>query len=253
MLVGCTEGNRSGGNIFQKFLEELQERDERQRREQQERDERQRREQQERDERQRKEYLHILRLTVHPDNPWAGMARSSSASNSSTQSKFRSSLAELYSNGKAKCFVTKMEDNSNAIRVVAAHIWPKAAAATFPLINLADGVNHPSNGMFLHKRIEKEFDLLHVCFLCNPFDISATFVVLHRDILQQELESTGRTFEQLHGTKVQFEFDKRPSFQLLSKHAQKAFSHPENNAWIEDEQMNEYMKVLQVGSPMKEL
>jgi hypothetical protein len=224
-----------------------------------ERDERQREEQRKRDERQRREQLQILRHLTQPQNPWAEMARTSTASDTTSQQGFRSKLSSFYYPASSvagipeqvKCAVTEMADNTQGMRVVAAHIWPRSAAATFPL-ELEDGVNDPSNGIFLHKVIEELFDQLRVCLVCNPFDVSARFVVLDGEIVDQQLAGTTQTFRQLHQKQLKFDIAKRPSFQLLSRHAQQAFANSGNKEWMPDAELSSFKAVVQVGSPAKE-
>jgi len=232
------------------FLKEQQERDERQRKEQQERDEQQRK----RDEQQRKEQLQMLRHLARPENPWAEMARTSAASDTSSQQNFRSRLSMFYGHGesqKPKCIVTGVEDAPDNFRVVAAHIWPRSAAETFPFKTLENGVNNPSNGMFLHQTIEQDMDRLRVCFVCDPFQISAKFVVLHKGILEQNLQGTNFKYNDLQFKELKFTIEQRPSFQLLSKHAQQAFNHSGNELSMNEQDVECFKAVLQVGSPQK--
>jgi len=208
----------------------------------------------ERDERRHREQLQILRHLTQPQNPWAEMARTSAASDTSSQQGFRPALAAYYNpespGTTVQCAVTGIADDPGVVRVVAAHIWPKSAAATFPL-ELTDGVNHPSNGIFFHKCIEEVFDQLRVCLVCNPFKISATFVVLDEELLEEGVEGTNCNFKTLHKRRLQFDQDKRPSFQLLSRHAQQAFAHSGNKQWMSAEELLSYKSVLQVGSPQR--
>jgi len=194
----------------------------------------------------------VSRLT-RPENPWAEMARSSAASDTSSQQNFRTKLSAFYGyseQAKPKCIATEMEDNPSGDRVVAAHIWPRYAASAFPL-DLEDGVNNASNGMFLHEKIEEEMDRLHVCFVCDPFKISAKFVVLHRNILDEKLSGTQLKYRDLHLKDVEFKDNKRPSFKLLSRHAQQAFGHTDNQQWMDENIVSELKSVVQVGSPQK--
>mmetsp|Transcript_32011 Transcript_32011/g.78534 ORF Transcript_32011/g.78534 Transcript_32011/m.78534 type:complete len:147 (+) Transcript_32011:272-712(+) len=142
-------------------------------------------------------------------------------------------------------------------RVIAAHIWPKSGADSFPFDAVSEGVNNTCNGIFLLKSIEKAFDKLQVCFVCNPFNITVTFVVLHGGIVNQDIPGT-RTesggmmkFRNLHMKILNFDKDKRPSFRLLSRHAQQAFAHPYNTKWMANDEMCSFQNALQVGSPEK--
>eukprot|EP00281_Chroomonas_sp_CCMP1168_P025899 CAMPEP_0206226398 /NCGR_PEP_ID=MMETSP0047_2-20121206/8080_1 /ASSEMBLY_ACC=CAM_ASM_000192 /TAXON_ID=195065 /ORGANISM="Chroomonas mesostigmatica_cf, Strain CCMP1168" /LENGTH=187 /DNA_ID=CAMNT_0053649503 /DNA_START=601 /DNA_END=1164 /DNA_ORIENTATION=- len=184
------------------------------------------------------------------------MARTSAASDTSSQQGLRQALSAFYTGSPespealAKCAVTGMAHVPGGVRVVAEHLWPKSAAATFPL-ELKYGVNNPSNSIFFHQCIEKQFDQLRVCLVCNPFDISATFVVLDQELLLQDVEGTGHDFKYLDKKYLKFDEDKRPSFQLLSRHAQQAFAHPGNKQWMPEEDLLSFKSVLQVGSPQK--
>jgi hypothetical protein len=90
-----------------------------------------------------------------------------------------------------------------------------------------------------------------VCLVCNPFDISARFVVLDGEIVDQQLVGTNQTFRDLHQKQLKFDKAKRPSFQLLSRHAQRAFANSGNQGWMSENDLSSFKAVLQVGSPEK--
>eukprot|EP00961_Rhodomonas_salina_P153130 2061775-Rhodomonas_salina.1 len=178
----------------------------------------------------------IASLRHNEVDPWEGLD-----STSSTSTSFRSRLKYFY--GSTMCLLTPMEGT-------AAHIWPRSRGFCFPSSSSVS-VNHPKNGMFLVKAIEEAFDRRQVCFICDPFTRSIAFKVLNPKLKEQQVGST-TTFGKLDGKCVHFDDDRRPSFALLSRHAQSAIKFAMCEKMISDQDGGQLLQIVVVSSPQRE-
>mmetsp|Transcript_33242 Transcript_33242/g.68616 ORF Transcript_33242/g.68616 Transcript_33242/m.68616 type:complete len:232 (+) Transcript_33242:3-698(+) len=168
-------------------------------------------------------------------DPWEGLSATST-----TSPDFRARLLDFY--GSTNCLLTSLNGT-------AAHIWPRSRGFSMPT---GQGVDHPKNGMFLLKAIELAFDRRQVCFICDPFTRSITFKVLDPDLKGQPVGSTTQVFEDLDGKRKCFNDDKRPSFALLSRHAQSAIRFAMRQNTISDQDGGKLLESVLVSSPPRE-
>eukprot|EP00961_Rhodomonas_salina_P204597 2761075-Rhodomonas_salina.1 len=169
------------------------------------------------------------------NDPWEGLSSTSSAS-----PDFRARLSAFY--GSTNCLLTSRDGT-------AAHIWPRSRGFSMPT---GLGVDHPKNGMFLLKAIESAFDKRQVCFLCDPFRRSITFKVLDPNLKGQSVGSTAQVFQDLEGKPKCFKDDKRPSFDLLSRHAQSAIRFAMRQNTISKQDGAKLLETVAVSSPPRE-
>mmetsp|Transcript_7362 Transcript_7362/g.11308 ORF Transcript_7362/g.11308 Transcript_7362/m.11308 type:complete len:251 (+) Transcript_7362:152-904(+) len=169
------------------------------------------------------------------NDPWEGLS-----STSSTSPDFRARLSAFY--GSTNCLLTSRDGT-------AAHIWPRSRGFSMPT---GLGVDHPKNGMFLLRAIELAFDKRQVCFLCDPFRRSITFKVLDPNLKGQSVGSTAQVFQDLEGKPKCFKDDKRPSFDLLSRHAKSAIRFAMRQNTISEQDGAKLLETVVVSSPPRE-
>mmetsp|Transcript_18240 Transcript_18240/g.35603 ORF Transcript_18240/g.35603 Transcript_18240/m.35603 type:complete len:358 (+) Transcript_18240:140-1213(+) len=211
--------------------------------------------------------LHKSVERVVPDDPWDAVSGSSTSTESQGET-LRKKLETLYvgDGGKIKCIVSGVEDvksRPQKERVVAAHLWPRSRGVSFEQWKLGNpntscgGIDDGTNGLFLLKGIEEAYDHKRVCFLCDPLQIQIRFTVLDpslRDVSPCPAGTEGRTYETLHGKEIgapDIFLEKRPSFQILSRHAMFAVQHACDKGWITVGEKSRHEESIQAVSPSK--
>jgi hypothetical protein len=191
---------------------------------------------------QRLERVEHLVAAVNPDDPWEAMSQVTTHSSSQT---LRRNLKKLYGDDTC-CFLTGAKHNSSLPQdeqVVAAHIWPGCRRDSF--VGEIDGA---CNGLLLLRPVEIAFDKRQVIFLCNPFDKSIVFRVLDPGLNDISVYET-TTFNKLDNKVVRCDGQKRPSFKLLSRHANSAVNLARTNQWIDDSLAKEMLDQITLASP----
>jgi hypothetical protein len=193
----------------------------------------------------RLERVEHLVAAVNPDDPWEAMSQISTQSSSKI---LRRNLIRLY--GGEKCFLTDVEHNRllpQDDQVVAAHIWPGCRRDNFE-----GDIDGTRNGLLLLRRIETAFDARRVMFLCDPFTKSIVFRVLDPALM---LESNDNVvydkilFKSLDQKVLTPRKGRRPSFKLLSRHANSAVHLASTNGWISNDLAKEMLEQIQLASP----
>lgn len=88
--------------------------------------------------------------------------------------QFRKAVIGYYGLGEERCMITSIPGAGRDL--TEGHIWPHGQAESILLhrFNLSpDDVKDPRNGLLLLTPIEKAFDHKRLCFVYNPFAVSA--------------------------------------------------------------------------------
>lgn len=174
-------------------------------------------------------------------NPWGSLLSQTSYSKTIC---LRDALLKRYK--KAQCLLTGVMDRNNGRdKVVAAHLFPRKREDEFfqwqksLQTTICSGIDHPPNGMFLLKDVEDAYDSQKICFLCNPTDFSIRLKVLDPELRLKRPTGCSQTFQELEGKVIKqpmISHKKRPSFRILSYHAQFALDEAEIKGWLTREE-----------------
>ena len=196
-------------------------------------------------------------------DPWGSLTTQTSLG---SKNDLRQALMNHYDykqGDKVKCMVTGVEDDTHGDqreRVVAAHLFPRSRKEMFVSWQdtikqtVCESIDHALNGMFLLKDIEIAYDKQRICFLCNALDLSIRLKVLDPQIKTQCPTRCDKTFEDLEAVIIKdptITYMKRPSFRILSCHAQCALDEAESRGWLDSAEKDGLESIIQLCSPAR--
>ncbi len=194
-------------------------------------------------------------------DPWGSLVTQTSYT---SKTSLRHALMNHYNynpEDKVKCMVTGIEDmvgGGERERVVAAHLFPRSRKEMFFAWQgtikqtVCDSIDNALNGMFLLKDIEAAYDGQKICFLCNALELSIRLKVLDPQIKKQRPTRCDKTFEELEAVIIKnptITYTNRPSFRILSCHAQAALDEAESKGWLNSAEKDGLDTIIQLCSP----
>jgi len=188
------------------------------------------------------------------NDPWESL---SSQSTDSSKGVLRADLEKWYKDKLCMVSGVKGSKGNGRDAVIAAHLWPQSKGAAFfgwqnsLKETVCTTIHDKRNGMFLLKEIEEAYDAKRIIFICDPFHPIMRLRVLDPSLKGQTPSGCAQTFEKLEENLIKepkITTKKRPSFRILSHHAQQAVrSAP--ISWLSESEKQQILGDISVISP----